>query len=237
MAASGPGRGGLFFAVQLAAGAPFLVATPMEYLRASFDFGRVFTHKIVVGEWQAGPLDRHWRPPLALYRLPPACHCRLPATAACRPLPHAGHCRMLLPTAALRLTSLLLCGRVVPGMTFGAHCQCSSPPQVNFKWVPCTPIEGVDWHCSAATSSGWRQRGVYTSSSTCGTTSACRSVRARPGRLSTLSVFHSKPFLYGAFVWAHTAFNTLKWRFPARAVLWMTRLPLLAKLVKMNCSL
>ena len=52
---------------------------------------------------------------------------------------------MLLPTAALRLTSLLLCGRVVPGMTFGAHCQCSSPPQVNFKWVPCTPIEGVDW--------------------------------------------------------------------------------------------
>ena len=95
MAASGPGRGGLFFAVQLAAGAPFLVATPMEYLRASFDFGRVFTHKIVVGEWQAGPLDRHWRPPLALYRLPPACHCRLPATAACRPLPHAtAYCRL-----------------------------------------------------------------------------------------------------------------------------------------------
>ena len=40
----------------------------------------------------------------------------------------------------------------------------------------------------------------------------------RPGRLSGLSVFHSKSVLYGAFVWARRALNDPKRRFPARAV-------------------
>jgi hypothetical protein len=40
----------------------------------------------------------------------------------------------------------------------------------------------------------------------------------RPGRLSALSVFHSKSVLYGAFVWARRALNNPKRRFPARAV-------------------
>jgi hypothetical protein len=43
-------------------------------------------------------------------------------------------------------------------------------------------------------------------------------VRARPGRLSALSVFHSKSVLYGDFVWARRALNRKKWRFRARAV-------------------
>jgi hypothetical protein len=43
-------------------------------------------------------------------------------------------------------------------------------------------------------------------------------VRARPGRLSTLSVSHSKSFFYGAFAWARRALNSPKRRFPARAV-------------------
>jgi hypothetical protein len=43
-------------------------------------------------------------------------------------------------------------------------------------------------------------------------------VRARPGRLSGLSVFHIKSVLYDAFVWARTALNIQKRRFPARAV-------------------
>jgi hypothetical protein len=42
-------------------------------------------------------------------------------------------------------------------------------------------------------------------------------VRARPGRLSALRVFHSKSVLYGAFVWARMPLNRQKWRFPARA--------------------
>ena len=42
-------------------------------------------------------------------------------------------------------------------------------------------------------------------------------VRAALGRLSALSVFHRKSFLYGAFVWAHRALNRPKRRFPARA--------------------
>jgi hypothetical protein len=40
----------------------------------------------------------------------------------------------------------------------------------------------------------------------------------RPGRLSALSVFHSKSVLYGVFVWARRVLNRQKWRFPARAV-------------------
>jgi hypothetical protein len=40
-------------------------------------------------------------------------------------------------------------------------------------------------------------------------------VRARPGLLSALSVFHSKSVLYGAFVYGR-ALNSQKWRFPAR---------------------
>jgi hypothetical protein len=44
------------------------------------------------------------------------------------------------------------------------------------------------------------------------------SVRARPGRLSALSVFHSKSFLYGAVVWARRALNSQKRRFWGRAV-------------------
>jgi hypothetical protein len=42
-------------------------------------------------------------------------------------------------------------------------------------------------------------------------------VRARPGRLSALSIFHSKSVLYGAFMWACSALNVLKPWFPARA--------------------
>jgi hypothetical protein len=41
--------------------------------------------------------------------------------------------------------------------------------------------------------------------------------RARPGRLSALSVFHSRLGLYGAFVWACRALNIQNRRFPARA--------------------
>ena len=40
-------------------------------------------------------------------------------------------------------------------------------------------------------------------------------VRARPGRLSGLSVSHSKSVLYGAFVWARRALSSQKRRFPA----------------------
>jgi hypothetical protein len=42
-------------------------------------------------------------------------------------------------------------------------------------------------------------------------------VRARPGRLSALSVFLLKSILYGAFVWARRVLNRQKRRFPARA--------------------
>ena len=42
-------------------------------------------------------------------------------------------------------------------------------------------------------------------------------VRARPGRLSALSVFHSESVFYGALVWVHRALNSQKRRFPARA--------------------
>ena len=41
---------------------------------------------------------------------------------------------------------------------------------------------------------------------------------APPGWLSTLSIFHRKSVLYGVFVWTHRALNSLKRRFPARAV-------------------
>jgi hypothetical protein len=34
---------------------------------------------------------------------------------------------------------------------------------------------------------------------------AMKAVRARPGRLGPLSIFHSKSILYGAFVWARRA--------------------------------
>jgi hypothetical protein len=44
------------------------------------------------------------------------------------------------------------------------------------------------------------------------------SARARPGRLSALSSFHSKSVLYGAFVWERGALNRQKRRFPARVV-------------------
>jgi hypothetical protein len=44
-------------------------------------------------------------------------------------------------------------------------------------------------------------------------------VRARPGRLSALSVLHSKSSFYGAFVWARRALNCTFRRVPARAVL------------------
>jgi hypothetical protein len=38
------------------------------------------------------------------------------------------------------------------------------------------------------------------------------------GRLSGLGVFHSESFLYGPFVWVHSALNIQKWWFPTRAV-------------------
>jgi hypothetical protein len=44
------------------------------------------------------------------------------------------------------------------------------------------------------------------------------SVRARPGWLSALSVFHSRSVLYGAFVWAPRALNIQTRWFPARVV-------------------
>ena len=44
------------------------------------------------------------------------------------------------------------------------------------------------------------------------------SARALPGRLRSLSAFHSESVLYGAFVWARWALNSPKRRFPARAV-------------------
>ena len=47
---------------------------------------------------------------------------------------------------------------------------------------------------------------------------ASRSVRARPGRLSALSVFRCRSVFYGAFGWARRALSSQKWRFPARAV-------------------
>jgi DNA topoisomerase-3 len=43
-------------------------------------------------------------------------------------------------------------------------------------------------------------------------------VRARPARLSALSVSHNKSVLYSAFAWARRALNSQKRRFPARAV-------------------
>ena len=50
-------------------------------------------------------------------------------------------------------------------------------------------------------------------------------VRARPGRLSAISVFLCKSVFYGAFVWARRALNRQKRRFPARAVLAQVRRP------------
>ena len=47
---------------------------------------------------------------------------------------------------------------------------------------------------------------------------ASSTVRARAGRLSTLSVFHSKSLLYGAFVWSRRALNGPNRRFPGWAV-------------------
>ena len=44
-----------------------------------------------------------------------------------------------------------------------------------------------------------------------------RTVRAPSGRLSALSVSHSKSVLYGGFVWARRALNSPKRRFPTRA--------------------
>jgi hypothetical protein len=44
-----------------------------------------------------------------------------------------------------------------------------------------------------------------------------QTVRARPGRLSGLSVFHSKSSLYGGFLWVHRALDCQKRLFPARA--------------------
>jgi hypothetical protein len=41
-------------------------------------------------------------------------------------------------------------------------------------------------------------------------------VRARPGRLSGLSISHSRSVLHGAFVWARGALNSPKRWFPAR---------------------
>jgi hypothetical protein len=46
---------------------------------------------------------------------------------------------------------------------------------------------------------------------------AC-TVRSRPGRLSALSVLHSKSILYETFVCARRALNSPKRRFPAWAV-------------------
>ena len=47
---------------------------------------------------------------------------------------------------------------------------------------------------------------------------ALRHGPGRPGRLSALSVFHSKSVLYGVFVWVREVLNIQKRRFLARAV-------------------
>jgi hypothetical protein len=43
-------------------------------------------------------------------------------------------------------------------------------------------------------------------------------VRAHPGPLSTLRVFHSESGMHGGFVWERRALNRTKRRFPSRAV-------------------
>jgi hypothetical protein len=48
----------------------------------------------------------------------------------------------------------------------------------------------------------------------------------RPGRLSDLSVSHSKSFFDGGFVWARRALNREKRRFLARAVVGLSCLAL-----------
>ena len=45
-------------------------------------------------------------------------------------------------------------------------------------------------------------------------------VRAHPGPLSTLRVFHSESGMHGGFVWERRALNRTKRRLPARAVAW-----------------
>jgi hypothetical protein len=45
---------------------------------------------------------------------------------------------------------------------------------------------------------------------------AVATVRARPGRFSSLSIFLSEPFLCGGLVWAHRALNSTKRRVLAR---------------------
>jgi hypothetical protein len=60
-------------------------------------------------------------------------------------------------------------------------------------------------------------RGSSRSSRRAGRPAAPPTVRACAGRLSGLSVSHSKSFLYGAFVWARRALSRSKRRFSARA--------------------
>ena len=58
--------------------------------------------------------------------------------------------------------------------------------------------------------------------------------RARPGRLSGLSVFHRKSILYETFVWARRTLNRPKWRFLARAVVFTRRFERLT--VDVDCT-
>ena len=59
-------------------------------------------------------------------------------------------------------------------------------------------------------------------------------VRVRPRRLSALSVFHSKSFLYGALVWARRALNSQKRRFPARAQYYINQATHSPRLVQLS---
>ena len=83
------------------------------------------------------------------------------------------------------------------------------------------PDSGGGGHGGFCTCPDGRTYGVGDSEVNCGAL-ACNggtsgTVRARPGRLSALSVFLCKSVLYGVFVWARRALNSRKWHFPARA--------------------
>ena len=63
----------------------------------------------------------------------------------------------------------------------------------------------------------WRGAGAFRANHPAEWT-ADNAARARPGRLSARSVFHSESDLYGAFVWVHRLIDSTKRRLSARAV-------------------
>jgi hypothetical protein len=86
--------------------------------------------------------------------------------------------------------------------------------------VPCGPIDGPPLNGSLVNlvlPLGWVALGMHLSAVLLHSF-AFGTVRAVPGRLSAISVFPCKSFLFGDFVWARRALNSQKRRFPARAV-------------------